>query len=99
MFSVVRDPVEKFVSRYFYNRIGTASAFDKWKAKGVPYLQNTDKATWKKKVSQACVLYLTYLQNTDEATRKNSVQADGLMHAPSWRPEPKGPASLVGNCL
>ena len=54
--SVVREPVAKFVSRYFYARDHAVPSFKKLLKRGVPYALNTTMAEWKAKGLDDCVL-------------------------------------------
>ena len=55
-FSMVRDPVDKYVSRYYYSRDARGIMFDKLLKRGARYVQNVSLREWTRKNLNDCVL-------------------------------------------
>ena len=53
---MIRDPIDKFVSRYFYSRDSRGVIFEKLLRRGVRYVQDVSLGEWIKKDLNQCVL-------------------------------------------
>jgi len=74
-FSIIRDPVDKFVSRYFYNRGGKGILYDKMVKRNDSIVKGQTKEEWIKKDIVNCI----YDENDDECNLKPGSTADLAM--------------------
>lgn len=74
-FSIIRDPIDKFVSRYFYNRAGKGILYDKMVLRNESIVQGVSKQQWRNKDIVACILD----ENDDECNFKPGTKADLAM--------------------
>jgi len=74
-FSIMRDPVDKFLSRYYYNRGGKAILYDKMVERNESLIIGVSKDEWKKKDIVQCI----FDEKDDECNLKPGSKADLAM--------------------